>query len=139
MPTPSTAAAHATGRQRGDGSDPSGKTNASASGHRKITGHGAETVAAHSPSVVSPSCSATALAIITIVTDSDPDQQDPRHEVPGPPQRDEQPHDRRREDPDHHERDEDRGHGAILSDSARRAYGATTENLKGSDPFRLWA
>ena len=72
IPKPTNAAALATGRQRGEGKAPSGKTNASASGHRNSTGHGAATVAAQRPRVVSPSSSATTLPSITTATASAP-------------------------------------------------------------------
>src|ERR687887_615444 len=76
MPTDETDATAAAGRQRREGSLPSGKTKASASGHRNSTGHSKATSAAQAPSV-DPGCPwsaspATAPAAITTATDSGP-------------------------------------------------------------------
>jgi hypothetical protein len=75
-PPQAAQASAATGRQRGDGSRPSGNTYASASGHRKSTGHCWATSRAQAPTVESRSpCSArcaTLSAHITTATDSGP-------------------------------------------------------------------
>jgi hypothetical protein len=76
IPTDATQATAAAGRQRGDGSRPSGKTKASASGQRKSTGHSNATSVAHAPSVESgcpwSASPATASPVITTATDSGP-------------------------------------------------------------------
>ena len=87
IPAHTTNAAHATGRQRGDGSDLSGKTKASASGHRNNTGHGDATVAARQPervvAIVLQRQRGHAVGRRTIATDAAPSSRITRDPVPG--------------------------------------------------------
>ena len=71
------AAKSAYGRQRSEGSRPSGNTNAIASGHAKKTGHSEATSAAHDPPGSDPGCASSAthaygVAASTAASDSAP-------------------------------------------------------------------
>ena len=71
------AAKSAYGRHRGDGSRPSGNTNATASGQAKKTGHSEETSAAQEPPGSDPGCASSAthaygVAASTAASDSAP-------------------------------------------------------------------
>ena len=84
------AAKSAYGRQRFDGSRPSGNTNAIASGHAKKTGHSEATSAAHDPPGSDPGCASSAthaygVAASTAASDSAPEDEDPTDRVARPP------------------------------------------------------